>query len=967
MVYKMNESIIVIQAEATSPNRTNVVFWSHDRGTAKLRMKLVRKNGIPQSLPEGTTVPIRLMFKSATAEGGYGKHDYLATIEDPVNGIVSIVLEDNILGYVGTVEGSVYIDFPNDRSLDTAGRFTFYIKRSPIDDSTPELEDYYFNGFSQTIDKIEKILADGKQEIDQKITESETQIDAKVKDTNDKITKANQDVATINTNIDKTNDRIDQTNQKIAAVLTDVNKYNIDKTNDRIDQTNQKIDEVLSGANEFRTDIDTLKINKADKTFVDAQLAKKATKGEIGLSDLDKNKTQLDETWIADSLKQQIVGNAPIHSEPLNDSVINAHLADKSVYMNTLSLPDATYLPNTLTFESGTPTSTGITNSTTRGVSTVHTFKKGDTVKAVTSDVEFSVYKRNGTGGFTPVSGGWFTNQTIQEDIEGVIYSRFKDDRNLSDLTQQRLMGNSIIIDNDDVAARKRELKDITQRFFTDFEMGFFGPSGTFTSDDNRVRTPDYITIKADTTIKLADPDNTDYAVLIEGSGHYISGGWSKEPIYFSEETRILVGQRYSDNRVISISDFPFFSNNFIRLSDDSLLRLRDLKDVLHVPSNTQTTVFVTLNGDDNNHGMSSTSPLATLQKALDTRASVIYVERGVYYNQSIDADVDKVKILPLDNDSWDSNERSPVQKIEFRGSDKLDNSLWETYNSIYRQPYDGNGYFRNVFIDKTSPPETASSRPSYNAVIWEKTNELENDYKMKPVLTLGECENEQGTFYYDGSYVYVNPIDINNDFHSITLNRGLSIKGNSVELHDVVFNYYMSEPMNLDNIKHLRAQNCEANYSGQTDGFSLDYTNGELTNCLAAKNRNDGFNLHFYGDTVLTNCSGLYNYDDGISHHEGCTGVINGGKWIGNGKGGVAPAYGCKVNWNNCLLKGNGYGAYHQHRENDVNIHNVSSGNLYVDNGVAILNHYAELTSFNDTFINNQTKVAGNGVTNVY
>ncbi|MCX4062157.1 BppU family phage baseplate upper protein [Enterococcus faecium] len=216
MVYKTNESIIVIQAEATSPNRTNVVFWSHDRGTAKLRMKLVRKDGIPQSLPEGTTVPIRLMFKSATAEGGYGKHDYLATIEDPVNGIVSIVLEDNILGYVGTVEGSVYIDFPNDRSLDTAGRFTFYIKRSPIDDSTPELEDYYFNGFSQTIDKIEKILADGKLEIEQKIAESEMQIDTKLKDTNDKITKANQDVATLNTNIDKANARIDQTNQQIG-------------------------------------------------------------------------------------------------------------------------------------------------------------------------------------------------------------------------------------------------------------------------------------------------------------------------------------------------------------------------------------------------------------------------------------------------------------------------------------------------------------------------------------------------------------------------------------------------------------------------------------------------------------------------------------------------------------------------------------------------------------------------------
>ncbi len=53
MVYKTNESIIVIQAEATSPNRTNVVFWSHDRGTAKLRMKLVRKNGILKAYPKG--------------------------------------------------------------------------------------------------------------------------------------------------------------------------------------------------------------------------------------------------------------------------------------------------------------------------------------------------------------------------------------------------------------------------------------------------------------------------------------------------------------------------------------------------------------------------------------------------------------------------------------------------------------------------------------------------------------------------------------------------------------------------------------------------------------------------------------------------------------------------------------------------------------------------------------------------
>lgn len=159
MVYKLNESLIKIQAEAINPIQTNVVFWSHDRSTAKLRFKLM-KDGVAQSLPEGTIVPIRLKFRSDTAEGGYGSHDYLATIEDRVNGIVSIVIKDNLLGYIGKIEGSIYIEFPNDQSLDTAGRFIFDIKRSPIDTTTQEADDYYFEGFEEVIDRLEAIKAE---------------------------------------------------------------------------------------------------------------------------------------------------------------------------------------------------------------------------------------------------------------------------------------------------------------------------------------------------------------------------------------------------------------------------------------------------------------------------------------------------------------------------------------------------------------------------------------------------------------------------------------------------------------------------------------------------------------------------------------------------------------------------------------------------------------------------------------
>ncbi|EOW81834.1 BppU family phage baseplate upper protein [Enterococcus gilvus] len=163
-MFKTSEEIIVIQAEATTPIPTGVVFWSHDKGTAKLIIQL-KKGHINQTLSQGTIVPILLEFNSDTAAKGKGRHIYHAVIENALEGIVSIVLEDNILGYVGRVDGSVYIELPDSRSLDTAGRFTFDIKRSPIDEDVPELEDYYWQGFSE----INKEFVDMKKKLDKAI------------------------------------------------------------------------------------------------------------------------------------------------------------------------------------------------------------------------------------------------------------------------------------------------------------------------------------------------------------------------------------------------------------------------------------------------------------------------------------------------------------------------------------------------------------------------------------------------------------------------------------------------------------------------------------------------------------------------------------------------------------------------------------------------------------------------------
>ncbi|MFC0275315.1 BppU family phage baseplate upper protein, partial [Enterococcus devriesei] len=199
-MFKTNEEIIIIQAKATTPIPTGVVFWSHDKGTAKMLFQL-QKDYVNQTLSEGTIVPICLDFVG-------GRHIYHAVIEDAVNGIVSIVLEDNILGYVGRVTGSIYIELPDSRSLDTAGRFTFDIKRSPIDENVPELEDYYWQGFNEIMAQYRQTIATIKLEA-KELLDSLT---ADVTTAQSKVAKLEQSITTANTNL---NARIDEISKKI--------------------------------------------------------------------------------------------------------------------------------------------------------------------------------------------------------------------------------------------------------------------------------------------------------------------------------------------------------------------------------------------------------------------------------------------------------------------------------------------------------------------------------------------------------------------------------------------------------------------------------------------------------------------------------------------------------------------------------------------------------------------------------
>ncbi|WP_172369561.1 M14 family metallopeptidase [Sporosarcina jiandibaonis] len=67
------------------------------------------------------------------------------------------------------------------------------------------------------------------------------------------------------------------------------------------------------------------------------QLAEKMKKGEVTVSDINKNKGKFDQTYMTDEFLQQMAGNTPINAVPADNSLTTKKYADKSVTLDKLS------------------------------------------------------------------------------------------------------------------------------------------------------------------------------------------------------------------------------------------------------------------------------------------------------------------------------------------------------------------------------------------------------------------------------------------------------------------------------------------------------------------------------------------------------------------------------------------------------------------------------------------------------
>ena len=327
--------------------------------------------------------------------------------------------------------------------------------------------------------------------------------------------------------------------------------------------------------------------------------------------------------------------------------------------------------------------------------------------------------------------------------------------------------------------------------------------------------------------------------------------------------------------------------------------------------------LYVSPNGNDSNDGLIPSSPLATIKKAIQKGATTVLCKRGNYYNQPPIEFTEQygktLKILPYENNRFNSTvlSRPLINLINGNTLNNLTSS-----NGLLTQTLTPNDHIKDVFINKTKPPiDTSNTRSAgYYSTVWQLHEDNTLDAKLKPVLTLAECKAEVGTFFHDGTNIYINPFDTTyTSFVLPNKSTQIQLTGYSeLVLEDIVCQFSYNQNFILHNNMNMTIRNCHSKYTMLADGFSLNNCNGNFYNCTAFKSRNDGFNIHAYGVTNFYNCSGYYNYDDGISHHDGCNGVIDGGEWHHNGKGGVSsPTHGAYIDIYNVECYNNNYGVY--------------------------------------------------------
>lgn len=434
-----------------------------------------------------------------------------------------------------------------------------------------------------------------------------------------------------------------------------------------------------------------------------------------------------------------------------------------------------------------------------------------------------------------------------------------------------------------------------------------------------------------------------------------------------SEPLIVTINEEIAETAGGTTTGYDWVNTGVSYAPSDNEERISNLENA--VSNSLKPLMYISPTGNDDNDGLTANTPKKTVKACLNAGATRISAKRGVYKEYFHLNNIGELEIFPTDNDQTYSVDSHEWQPIVFDVSDSLEVSNLTTYNAIKRVAYSNtsNTAFSKVFTNKTQSPIYNALGSRYNASVWLLSNDEKTVcLKLKPVLTIAECEAEINTFTYVDGYIYINANMTGVEKVVIPTNwdAGINIKNaKKVIFREVEVKFSGGYNIHILNCPHFEFYKCSSKFTLWASGIDIDNANGVLTACYATKNF-DGFGVSGYGHTTFIDCVAEFNFDDGVSHHDGTKGTFIGGRYEGNGKGGNTPAYGAEVNIYGGIYKNNasfGIGYLYTPTLNPAN--GIVEGAVMVDNPIGLsVNVNCNVTAIYCKYSGNTTDKSING-----
>ena len=347
------------------------------------------------------------------------------------------------------------------------------------------------------------------------------------------------------------------------------------------------------------------------------------------------------------------------------------------------------------------------------------------------------------------------------------------------------------------------------------------------------------------------------------------------------------------------------------------------------VPLSSGDVRYVSVNGSDNNSGATIDDAFATVDKALESGASVVFVGSGTYIqNVNIEKAVHSDITICKASNNRETIFYAPSSIIA--ETEELVTGYTNVYKANCSKTFDSGNLW--IYQDNVDDVDTLISDDERHPLqrgyecrcgdtkivkvsattLSEALTEIENSTAYKWFL-----DSENQLIYFSRPQVVNESNPICGSFDESFINGdlgkvGLTICGITIK--------YMR--MRLDNVRKAYNSNCRVSNVFGAGCYTYDYCdNAVFVNCEASRCCNstngDGFNAHGLtgGDVksktthgILVSCWSHDNRDDGFSDHEKCESQIYGGLYEYNHLGaGVTPSTGSHCECHDVYARKNG------------------------------------------------------------